>query len=155
MKNKEFKLLSPGNSGNKAANRHLAMQFFLNWIENSKKIDAKTIETSDYGTCHVSAYTDAKGAMVSSGPGKPDQVFNPENCVPHSRDHWLMFREVGDGRVFVFICKPKDLFERRTIGANGVTWSDVMSCAVTKTALKIDDVLKILPENFADPIPQQ
>lgn len=145
MKKKEFKLLSPGNSGNKAANRDLAMQFFLNWIVGSKKIDSKTIETSEYGTCHVSAYTDPKGAMVSSGPGKPDQVFNPESCIPHSRDHWLMFREVGDGRVFLFICKPKDLFERRTIGTNGVTWTDVMSCAVVKKALKVAEVVEALP----------
>lgn len=144
MAKKIFKLLSPGNSGNKAANRDLALEFFVRWIEGAEKVDSKTINTSKYGLCHVSAYTDSTGAMISSGPGKRDQKFDPRNHIPHSRDHWLMFREVGDGRVFVFVCDPKDLFELRSIGASGVTWADVMSCSIEKKAFEVGYVKDVV-----------
>lgn len=139
MPSKKFELLEPGNKGNKTANRNLAVDFFLRFFENSKRIDTRTILLDEYGICHVAAYTSAAGAMVSDTHQGGDYAEQFGD-----RDHWIMFREVGDGRCFIFICKPSDLIGHQDIGKGGVSWKKVNSVALMRKAIKTDEVKKIL-----------
>lgn len=54
-----------------------------------------------------------------------------------SRDHIMMFRDFGDGRVMYYVCPIKALFDLRTIGHHGVKWPDVQTVAKTYKVFKV------------------
>lgn len=96
-------------------------------------VDEATVEFPPYGSCHFAAYTDPKGAMIST----PDRDDNEYGAVDwHHRDRIMLFRDFGDGRVIVYVCPIKPLFERRTIGHHGVTWENVLSVAEFKQVFR-------------------
>ena len=83
------------------------------------RLIVKTIKTSEYGSCHVSAYTHAKGAMIST-PNRDDQNYGGAEW--HKNDHLILFRDVGDGRCIVYINEIEPLFARRTSWSS---WGDL------------------------------
>jgi len=133
------RILLLGN-GNQHRNKKLAMQF-LAIFYNAKQVDNKTILTKDYGSCHVSAYTHAKGAMIST-PSRDDQTYGDVDW--HKNDHIVLFRDVGDGRCIIYVNKIEPLFDKRTIGHHGVTWQDIYDLSVSTKVLSYSEVRSYL-----------
>lgn len=133
------RILYLGN-GNQHRNKKVAMQFLVSYFDASQ-VDSKTIKTSEYGSCHVSAYTHAKGAMIST-PNRDDQNYGGAEW--HKNDHLILFRDVGDGRCIVYINEIEPLFARRTIGHHGVTWLDIEELAKSYRVLTYTQVREYL-----------
>ena len=55
-----------------------------------------------------------------------------------------MFRDVGDGRCFVYVCPIERLFEKRTIGHHGVRWEDVEKLALKKITLSSARAIEVV-----------
>lgn len=125
-------LLRKGN-GHQAANRRKALSFVEANLAGLTVIDEKTVEFPPFGVCHFSAYTDQLGAMIST-PDKDDNSFGSASW--HARGRIMMFHDFGDGRVGVFVCPIKQLFEHRTIGHHGVKWPDVIKLAEFKQVFR-------------------
>ena len=124
--------LQKGN-GHQVANRRKAMNYVAEALPNITPVDERTVEFPPYGTCHFAAYTDPLGAMVST-PNRDDNEFGSADW--HARGRIMMFHDFGDGRVGVFVCPIKPLFEHRTIGHHGVRWPDVIKLAEFKQVFR-------------------
>jgi hypothetical protein len=124
--------LEKGN-GHQIANRKKALAFVSAHLSGLEVVDERTIRIEPYGICHFAAYTDVNGAMIST-PGRDDNDYGAADW--HARDRIMMFRDFGDGRVGVFICPIKPLFEKRTIGHHGVLWEDVLPLAEMKQVFR-------------------
>ena len=134
------RVLKPGN-GNQVRNKKLAMQFIAKHL-NAETIDPKeTVRTANWGLCHVSAYTDPKSAMIST-PKKDDQIYGGADW--HKNDHKILFRDVGDGRCIIYICKIERLFDSPEKKRNGVTWENIEKLSSHTEVLKSEEVLKEL-----------
>jgi hypothetical protein len=133
------RVLKLGN-GNQITNKKKAIQFIAQHI-NAQIVDKNTVSSDKWGLCHVAAYTDFKGAMIST-PNRADN--NYEDVAWHLRNHIIMFRDVGDGRCIIYVCKIEPLFGRRTIGHHGVKWEDIQEIASHVEVLKSEDILKKL-----------
>jgi hypothetical protein len=113
--------------GKKVANRRKAQSFVRRTIPGVTVVDERTIKFNGYGRCHFAAYTDPKGAMIST-PHRDDNEFGSKAW--HFHDYIMMFRDMGDGkRVVVYVCPIPRLFGLRTIGDHGVSWNDVRRSA--------------------------
>ncbi len=134
------RVLQRGN-GNQARNRNIAMRFVANFFE-AEVIDNSTLETRDWGLCRVAAYTHKEGAMISN----PNQMLGEYGGQDwhSSRNHIIMFRDLGDGNCKLYVSKIAPLFEHRTIGRGGVTWESVERLCVRQTNLTAEYVLKEL-----------
>jgi hypothetical protein len=118
--------LQKGN-GHQTANRKKALDFVASQLSDLRVVDEHTVEYPPYGICHFAAYTDLKGAMIST-PERDDNTFGSMEW--HKRDNIVMFRDTGeDGRCILYICPIQPLFEKRTIGYHGVKWEDVRAIA--------------------------
>ena len=124
--------LQKGN-GHQVANRRKAMAFVVEALPEVTALDERTVAFPPYGTCHFAAYTDPLGAMIST-PNRDDNVFGTGDW--HARDRIMMFHDFGDGRVGVFVCPIKPLFDHRTIGHHGVKWPDVIKLAEFKQVFR-------------------
>ena len=133
------RVLKLGN-GNQMRNKKVAMKFIASYL-NAEIIDNKTIHTKEWGSCHVSAYTHPKGAMIST-PNRDDQDYGGVDW--HENDHIILFRDVGDGLCILYINKIEPLFEHRTIGHHGVIWDDIRKLSSHVEILRSEDVLKAL-----------
>ncbi len=133
------RILSPGN-GNQSANKKIAMTFVSKYFD-AKQIDTRTVETCDYGTCHVAAFTHEKGAMINA-PNRGSGKFGSRPW--HSRDHFIMFRDVGDGSCIVYVSRIEPLFDKRTIGRAGVSWEDVEMLCTDCFPISAEEVLRVL-----------
>jgi len=120
--------LTKGN-GHQIANRKRALAYAAEQFPDLVIVDERTIRLAPYGLCHFAAYTDLDGAMIST-PGSKDNEFGSADW--HKRGRIMMFRDYGEGRVGIFICPIKPLFEKRTIGHHGVRWEDVLPLAEMK-----------------------
>ncbi len=141
------RVLQRGN-GNQTRNKKKAMRFVAKFFK-AKVIDNGTLETKAWGLCHVAAYTHEKGAMIST-PNRETGESGGRDW--HSRDHIIMFRDLGDGNCKLYVSKIAPLFEHRTIGRGGVTWENVEKLCVRQTNLTAVDVLKELGYMDDDPI---
>ena len=110
------------------------MTFVEDRLPGLQIVDERTVRLEPYGLCHFAAYTHADGAMIST-PGRDDNDFGTADW--HSRDRIMMFRDFGDGRVAVFVCLIKPLFEKRTIGHHGVRWEHVLPLAQMKQVFRV------------------
>lgn len=117
--------LTSGN-GHQNTNRRKALDYVLKNVEGITAVDERTVEFPPYGRCHFAAYTDPKGAMIST-PNRGDDVFGSVDW--RLRDAIMMFRDFGDGRCIIYVCPIKPLFSVRTIGHHGVRWEDVLELA--------------------------
>jgi hypothetical protein len=126
--------LNKGN-GHQTANRRKALSFTAQRLPDLKVIDERTARFEPYGLCHFAAYTHPDGAMVST-PGRDDNEFGAADW--HKRDRIMMFRDFGDGRVAIFVCPIKPLFDKRSIGHHGVRWKDVLTLAEMKQVFRVD-----------------
>jgi hypothetical protein len=124
--------LTKGN-GHQLANRRKAQQFVVENLPGVSVVDESTVEYPPYGRCHFSAYTHPDGAMIST-PNRDDNDFG--SAAWHHCDAFMMFRDFGDGRCVVYVCPIKPLFEMRTIGHHGVTWTDVLKVALFKQVFR-------------------
>ncbi|TNC49315.1 hypothetical protein FHG66_11315 [Rubellimicrobium rubrum] len=132
LKPKPF--LQRGN-GHQRANRRKAQEFVRQNLPGLTVLDEGSVRFEGYGTCHFAAYTDPKGAMIST-PHRNDNEYG--SVAWHSRDHIMMVRDMGDGRrVVVYVCPIPPLFGRRTVGRHGVSWNDVRTLAVYKPTFLI------------------
>ncbi len=123
-----------GNAHQKA-NRRKAQWFVRNYLPDLTVLDERSVWFEGYGTCHFAAYTDPKGAMIST-PHRND--YNYGSMDWHDHDHIMMFRDMGDGRrVVVYVCPIPPLFGRRTVGRHGVSWNDIRTLAVYKRIFPI------------------
>jgi hypothetical protein len=125
--------LQKGN-GHQVANRRKALAFAADHLAGLTVLDERTVSFPPYGTCHFAAYTDGKGAMIST-PDREDNAFGSVEW--HGRDAIMMFRDFGDGRCIVYVCPINPLFEKRTIGFHGVTWENVLALATFKQVFRI------------------
>lgn len=132
------RFLKLGN-GNQVSNKRRALASAIHFLKGAKAIDQRTIELPDWGTCHFSAFTHPKGAMISN-PKKEDSSYGSADW--HKRDHIVMFRDVGDGRCIVYICDIKPLFDMRTIGHGGVKWEAISRIAKHTEIISSSDALK-------------
>lgn len=134
------RVLKLGN-GNQFRNKKLAMEYIAKYFKGAEVLDKTTIQIPNWGKCHISAYTHAKGAMISS-PHREVQGFGG---VPwHNDDHILMFRDVGDGRCIIYINKIEPLFNYRTIGQHGVLWEKIAELADYCEVIDSNNVLQLL-----------
>ena len=101
-------VLKRGN-GNQVKNKKKALQFISKHLK-AEIIDKKTVRTVEWGVCHVSAYTDPKGAMIST-PNRNDNTYGDSDW--HKNDYIIMFRDVGDGRCIIYVSKIKPLFDHQ------------------------------------------
>lgn len=124
--------LQKGN-GHQVANRRKALDFVARVLPDLVPLDERTVSFGAYGTCHFAAYTDPQGAMIST-PNRDDNAFGTADW--HGRVRIMMFHDFGDGRVGVFVCPIKPLFEHRTIGHHGVRWPDVINLAEFKQVFR-------------------
>jgi len=132
-----MRFLKLGN-GNQVVNKRRALACTLRFMDGAKRIDRRTIELPEFGTCHFSAYTHPKGAMIST-PNREDDSFGSVDW--HSRDHIILFRDVGDGRCIIYISEIEPLFALRTIGQHGVTWDAVSGASKKAVVLSSKDAL--------------
>ena len=126
--------LAPGN-GHQNANRRKAMDWVLQHVPEVTAIDERTVAFAPYGTCHFSAYTHPKGAMISS-TGRDDNTYGSADW--HACDRIMMFRDFADGRCMIYVCPIKPLLGVRTIGHHGVTWEDVLRLAEFKRVFRVE-----------------
>jgi hypothetical protein len=133
--------LKSGN-GHQVENRKRAMAYVASEIPGCRKIDDHTVKTDGYGTCHFSAFTHPRGAMISS-PNREDSNFG--SAPWHSRDNFMMFRDAGDGRCIIYVAPIEPLFEKRTIGHHGVKWEDIRKAALHTLVFPAADALKVIP----------
>jgi hypothetical protein len=113
------------NPTKRAANKSLALRIAAKYF-NGKIIDKATIETSEWGICHVAAYTDLVGAMIATT--QSDVQFGDVEW--HSKGRIIMVREhpkkmKTPARITFYICEIKNLFENKSVGYSGVKWGDV------------------------------
>ena len=134
------RVLKLGN-GNQFRNKKLALEFISKYFKGSQVLDKATIQIPNWGKCHISAYTHAKGAMISSTHNK-DKDFGGVEW--HNKDHILLFRDVGDGRCIIYINKIKPLFDHRTIGQHGVLWEKIDELADYCEIIDSKEVLQFL-----------
>lgn len=125
--------LTKGN-GYQTPNRRRALEFVRDRVDGLEVISENTIRLEPYGLCHFAAYTHEDGAMIST-PNSSDSEYGGADW--HSRDHIMMFRDFGDGRVMYYVCPIKALFDLRTIGHHGVKWPDVQTAAKTYKVFKV------------------
>ena len=125
--------LASGN-GHQIANRRKALAFAAEHVAGLEVVDERTVRLEEYGVCHFAAYTHLEGAMIST-PGRDDNEYGSADW--HSRDRIMMFRDFADGRVAVFVCPIKPLFDKRTIGHHGVRWEDVLPLADMKQVFRV------------------
>jgi hypothetical protein len=124
--------LQKGN-GHQIANRRKAMQFAAEHLPGLEIVDDQTVRLPPYGVCRFSAYTNPDGAMIST-PERDDNQFGSQPW--HLLDRLMLFRDFGDGRVIIYVCPIKPLFEKRTIGHHGVRWEDVLTVAEFKPVFR-------------------
>ena len=119
-----IRFLDLGN-GHQITNKRRAIAAVVKLL-GAKQIDRNSVDYGEWGLCHFASYTHPKGAMIST-PGREDNEYGQAEW--HSKDHIMLFRDVGDGRCIVYVSKIKPLFELRTIGHHGVTWENVRKVA--------------------------
>lgn len=134
-----IRILRLGN-GNQSRNKKVAVSVIAKYL-NADIIDNGTVLTEDWGLCSVSAYTHPKGAMIST-PNNKDQNYGGADW--HSKDHKILFRDVGDGRCIIYISKIEPLFALRTIGHHGVTWQNIAKTATFNEILESKEIIKKL-----------
>lgn len=139
VKNSVTRVLIRGN-GNQVKNKNKALQFISKHLK-AEIIDKKTVLSEEWGSCQVAAYTDLKGAMIST-PNGEDNNFG--DALWHDNDHVIMFRDTGDGRCIIYISKIKPLFSHRKIGHHGVLWKDIEELSSHVEVLNSQDVLNVL-----------
>ena len=138
------RFLKLGN-GHQVENKRRALACAAQYLKGSSVIDRKTIKLPTWGTCHFSAYTHPKAAMVST-PNRDDHSFGSAEW--HNRDHVLLFRDVGDGRCIIYICDIAELFNSRAKNNNGefrhgVYWGVVKDIAKKTYVIPSADALKL------------
>ena len=126
--------LQKGN-GHQIANRRKAMAFAAERLDGLEVVDDQTVRLEPYGVCRFAAFTDDNGAMIST-PGRDDNTFGSQDW--HKLDRMMLFRYFADGRVVIYVCPIKPLFEKRTIGHHGVRWNDVLALAEFKPVFRVD-----------------
>jgi hypothetical protein len=137
------RFLTLGN-GHQHSNRERAMIACVRMIPGVTRIDHNTVSWPSFGRCHFAAFTHLKGAMISS-TRSANAAFGGEPW--HDKGHIAMFRDVGDGRCFVYLCPIEPLFERRTIGHHGVRWEDVEKVALKKVILSSERAVEAVDED--------
>ncbi len=115
-------------NGHQKANRRKAQRFVRYYLPDVTVLDERSVWFEGYGSCHFAAYTDPKGAMIST-PHGDDYSYGSKEW--HDQDHIMMFRDMGDGRrLVVYVCRIPPLFGMRTVGRHGVSWNDIRKLAV-------------------------
>ncbi len=109
----------------RAANKAIAVEKAAEFFKG-KVLDKSTVETPDWGICHVAAYTDRIGAMV--GNAKGDIKFGDVDW--HEKGRIIMVRELPrsgntPARITFYVCEIEALFAVKNVGASGIKWSDV------------------------------
>lgn len=132
------RFLELGN-GHQVSNKARALSCAVRVLKNARKIDRRTIELPEFGICHFAAYTHSRGAMIST-PNKDDNVYGRGEW--HSRDHLVLFRDVGDGTCTIYITRIEPLFALRTIGHHGVTWENIENVSAKKFNISSFDALE-------------
>ena len=134
--------LEPG-TGHQVSNRRRALVVAEQVLPGARVIDKNTVQLPDWGTCHFSAYTAKRAAMVSS-PRRKDNSFGSRTW--HHRDHILLFRDARDGRCIVYICDIRQLLDSRAEKRHGVLWDVVDAIAKDVIVVPSADALKMAPE---------
>jgi len=133
----DYVLFNPSKrAANKARAIELATEFF-----NGQVLDKSTIETPDWGACHVAAYTDLDGAMIATT--KSDVQFGDAEW--HSKGRIILVREHPNkgntpARITFYVCEIRDLFEHKTIGYGGVKWPDVAKVQLFSKTLPSEEL---------------
>jgi hypothetical protein len=123
--------LQKGN-GHQVANRRKAMAFALEHIPDIAPVDEATVRLEPYGLCRFAAFTHPDGAMVSA------PTFKELGSADwHSLGHSILFRDVGDGRVMIYVCPIPALFDKRSIGEHGVPWEEVRKLSMRTEVLRV------------------
>ena len=118
----EYVLFDPKKRvANKASAVTLALHHF-----NGSPVDKATIDTPDWGRCHVAAYTDLRGAMIATT--ETDVKFGDVEW--HDKGRIIMVREQpkkhpSPARLTFYVCEIEDLFQEKSVKNSGVKWSDV------------------------------
>lgn len=112
--------------GHQVSNRDRALKVTAMVLPGTAVVDKNTISTKDYGDCHFHAFTNIRGAMISS-PGKNDYEFGDADW--HQKKNTVMFRDARDGRCIVYVAPIEPLFKLRSAGKHIVAWDDIRKVA--------------------------
>ena len=109
----------------RAANKALAVRLALHHLGGTK-VDASTIETPDWGVCHIAAYTDTLSALVAAS--STTVKFGEVDW--HSKGRMILVREQprksrSPARLTIYVNDIEPLFGRITVGLGGVKWTGV------------------------------
>ena len=137
------------NPAKKVANKAIALRIATN-VFDGKVIDNATIDTSQWGVCHVAAYTDLLGAMIATTD--TDVQFGDLDW--HSKEKIILVREhpkkgKSPARITIYVCKIKDLFENKSVGYSGVKWEDVSKVKLFGKTFPSSNFLENKNENDA------
>ena len=117
------------------ANKSIALSIAAKFF-NGHIVDKASIETPDWGLCHVAAYTDLKGAMIATTESDVQYGEAPW----HSKGRIVMVREhpkmtKSPARITIYVCEIEDLFKNKSVGHSGVKWEDVSKVSLFKKTL--------------------
>lgn len=109
----------------RAANKELAVKLALHHL-GGEKVDGSTVDTPDWGVCHVAAYTDTISALVAAS--STTVKFGEVDW--HSRGRMILVREQprksrSSARLTIYVNDIEPLFGRITVGLGGVKWTGV------------------------------
>ncbi len=109
----------------RAANKELAIKLVLHHLGGSK-LDGSTVETPDWGVCHVAAYTDTQSALVAAS--STNVKFGEVDW--HAKGRMILVREQpkkarSPARLTIYVNDVEPLFGRITVGLGGVKWTGV------------------------------
>jgi hypothetical protein len=108
------------------------MAFALEHMSGIEAVDEATVRLQPYGLCRFAAFSHPDGAMVSA-----PTVKDLGSADWHSLGHSILFRDVGDGRVMIYVCTIPALFEKRSIGEHGVPWEDVRKLSLRTEVFRV------------------
>ena len=113
------------NPTKRLSNKALALRIAADHFEG-QSIDSSTLETPEWGRCHVAAYTDTLGAMIATTNSRG--TYGDEEW--HSKGRIIMVREQprkmrSPARVTIYVLDIEPLFNLITIGRSGIRWSDI------------------------------
>ncbi|XOV83665.1 MAG: hypothetical protein ACFHXK_00820 [bacterium] len=130
----------------RVANKAVAIKLAIHHFSGSP-IDKATINTSDWGKCHVAAYTDLVGAMIATT--ETDVQFGDAEW--HYKGRIIMVREQpskrqSPARITFYVCEIEDLFREKSIGRSGVKWTDVAKMKLYGKTLYSSDLVSALSD---------
>lgn len=124
----------------RAANKELALKLATFHLGGAK-VDGSTVETPDWGICHVAAYTDTISALVAAS----STTVKFGEVEWHNKGRMILVREQprksrSTARLTIYVNDIEPLFGRITVGLGGVKWTGVSKLKLYSKTFDSEDL---------------